>query len=166
MADKYSTITVELLNELFEYSFGNLYWKIKKGSRGLIGSQAGTKNANGYLVVTINNKKYLVHRLIYFIHNKSMPKIIDHIDNNKTNNFIENLREATESQNRYNSLVGKRNVSGVKGVSWHNTHKKWRANICVNRKQIQLGSFEKKEDAISAIKDARKIYHKEFANNG
>jgi len=63
--------------------------------------------------------------LIFLYHHGYLPKFVDHIDGNKKNNRIENLREATKSQNAMNQKVSTRNTSGIKGVMWHKRDKKW-----------------------------------------
>ena len=114
-------------------------------------------NTNGYYKVSLKDnenksKTKRVHRLIgeAFIPNPNNKPVIDHIDNNKLNNDIANLRWASIKENTYNSKLSTRNTSGVKGISWHSRDKCWRARIRVNDNEIHLGSFINKEDAIKA----------------
>lgn len=149
--------TKEILDQIFEYKDGDLYWKPVK---------AGTVDGSGYLQVGIKGKYYKNHRLIFLMHHGYLPDLIDHADGNRQNNRIENLREATRSQNNYNKKIGKSNTSGVKGVSWRPDSKKWRARIYVEKNPIVLGMFDTIEEAKAAIEEARKICHKDFAKNG
>ena len=150
-------LTQEQLHELFEYRDGDLYWKPSK---------AGTVDGSGYLQTGIQGRYFKNHRLIFLMHHGYLPSLIDHIDGNKLNNKIENLRPATRSQNSFNSMKSKINKSGVKGVSWRENLKKYRARIYANKKTYELGHFEKLEDAERAVMEARLKYHGEFAKNG
>jgi hypothetical protein len=113
-----------------------------------------TSNALGYLQVVLSenktpqNKK--LHQLVAtaFLVNPDNKKCVDHIDNNRQNNNLLNLRFATHSQNQQNRSLSKNNTSGFKGVSWNKKIMKWTAVIEVNYKTIRLGAFINKEDAI------------------
>lgn len=157
-------ITQKLLNELFVYENGKLFWKqlVKNNTRSKIGDEAGYISSTGYLRLSINRKMYKVHRLIYLMKHGVMPEFIDHIDGNRLNNNIENLREATKSQNQHNKNLQSNNTSGIKGVSLHKASGKWRAVI--NEKH--LGLFDSKNEAIVKIQHERKKLHGNFANNG
>jgi len=128
----------------------NPYWKVIK-----------QYNMNGYKRVNIGNKNYYAHRVIYYIHNQDWniddtkrDNSIDHIDGNRQNNSIENLRVVTNSQNGWNTYH-----RYVKGYYWHKPSKKFVADIYVNNKVIHLGRFDLAEDAHNAYLDAKKIYH-------
>jgi hypothetical protein len=150
-------LTAEQLHEIFEYRDGDLYWKPSK---------AGAIAGGGYYQTGIQGKYFKNHRLIFLMHHGYLPDLIDHIDGNRLNNKIENLRPATRSQNLFNSMKSKSNKSGVKGVSWRESMKKYRARLYANKKTYELGHFEKLEDAEKAIIEARKKHHGEFANKG
>lgn len=160
-------ITQNKLVELLEYKNGQLFWKVlsnKNGQRG-IGARAGTKHNNGYWSITIDKKPYLEHRLVFFLFNGFMPKAIDHINGDKQDNRIENLRQCTFSENGYNTGISKRNKSGIKGVGFHNKANKWRARILHNYKEIHLGLYKTKEEAENAVKIARKSICGEFSKH-
>ena len=108
-------------------------------------------NALGYLQVSINGNAKRLHQLVAtaFLVNPDNKKCVDHIDNNRQNNNLINLRFATHSQNQQNRSISKNNTSGFKGVSWNKKMMRWTAVIEVNYKQIRLGSFINKEDAIN-----------------
>jgi len=105
----------------------------------------------------------LVHRLIYLWHTGKMPVFIDHKDQNKTNNKIENLRPATKSQNNCNTKLRKDNTSGFCGVYWHKVANAWSAEISVKRKKRRIGFYETKEDAAMAYNLAATQLHGEYA---
>jgi hypothetical protein len=108
---------------------------------------------NGYLVVNlVNEKNYKavkIHRLvaIAFIDNPLNEKQVDHIDNNKTNNCVTNLRWCTNAENQRNVGLSKNNKSGIKGISWDKVNKKWMVEIRYNYKGIHIGRFLDLEDA-------------------
>lgn len=158
-------ITQAKLFELFDYSDGNLIWKTNKTRGVKAGDVAGSINGMGYVSIGIQGKKYLAHRLIFLYHFGKVPKFIDHIDRNPKNNKIENLREATASQNQANVSCNSRNTSGVMGVSWEKRKNKWRVQIRVNGKCHHLGHFSEIEEARNAYYSAKKQYFGEFSPN-
>ncbi len=93
-----------------------------------------------------------LHKLVAntFLDNPNDKDCIDHIDNDKLNNNITNLRYATKSENQYNRKINKNNTSGFKGVSYHSKTQKWDANIKIDGITVHLGRFTNKEDAIEA----------------
>jgi hypothetical protein len=107
---------------------------------------------DGYKLVNINDKNHSVHRLVAkaFLPNPHNKPIVDHIDNDKTNNIVTNLRWCNYKENAYNTSIPKNNKSGYKGVLWDNKYNKWIAQIGHNHKTYRLGSFTNKEDAIKA----------------
>ena len=155
-------ITVELLNELFDYRDGKLYWK--KSSKGrTVGREAGSVNSAGYRIVMINYKHYLAHRIIYFMFNNKFTQYVDHIDCDKLNNRIENLREATVNQNHQNTKLDGRNKTGVKNVSKRGN--KYRVGFTHHRKSIHCGYYDTLEEAEKAAKINRIKLHQEFARH-
>jgi len=157
-------ITQEELKELFNYKDGCFYWK-NTGKGRKKSKSAGYNSVRGYNRLGIHGISYMTHRLIFLYHHGYLPKYIDHIDNNPSNNRIENLRECTVSQNGCNSRNASNNTSGVKGVYWHKIHKKWLARIQVNGKRMIVGYFNAIEDAKASIDAARIKHHKEFARH-
>ena len=125
-------------------------------------------NPNGYNIVDVrmNYKKdlKLVHRLIAiaFIPNPNNLPIIDHIDGNRVNNNIENLRWASYSQNAMNTKIRVNNTSGTKGISYHKRDKVWAAFISYNNQKLHLGNFKTKEEAIEARTNKANELFKEF----
>ncbi len=90
---------------------------------------------------------------------KEQPKEIDHIDGNGLNNKWSNLRSVSHSINAKNQKKHKNNTSGNSGVTFRKDSNKWRARIMVNDKSISLGTFLKKEDALSARIEAENKYY-------
>lgn len=158
MADT-NHITKEYLHELFEYRDGELYRKKS-------GKKVGIVNKRGYKIIIIKYKEYHAHKLIFIMHKGYSPKEIDHIDGNKINNCIENLREVTHSQNMHNRKINSNNTSGIKGVYFDKRTSKWRCQVALNNKVHYVGSFLNIEDAKIAVQTYRKKLHKEYANHG
>jgi hypothetical protein len=104
-------------------------------------------------------KRILLHR---FIVNCPHGNCVDHINCNTLDNRRSNLRICTQAENRFNSRKSKSNTSGYKGVSWCKDTKKWRSQIKLNGKQINLGHFNNPEKAYEAYVSASKKYHGEF----
>ena len=94
-----------------------------------------------------------------------MPKLIDHIDNDPSNNKIENLREATRHQNGTNAKTWSNNISGAKNVSWHKQCKKWRVRVSINKKMETIGLFDDFDLAELVAVEARNKFHGNFARH-
>lgn len=159
-------ITAERLREVLNYNpeTGVFIWKVCLAGRRKAGTIAGCKRIDNRIVIRIDGQLIMAHRLAWLYMTGQYPKNqIDHIDTDPTNNAFSNLREATESENRWNTKRRANNTSGQKGVSWCAERKKWVARICVYRKIISLGRFSKKQDAVMAYASAAKKYHGEFA---
>ena len=130
-----------------------------------------TVDTHGYVVIILykNNKgsKKYIHRLIgeSFIDNVDNKPVIDHIDRNKENNTVENLRWATVSENIVNKGISKKNTSTCVGVSYVKRLKKWSATIGYNKSSIFLGNFESFNEAVKIRKENEIKYHKEFKPN-
>ena len=130
-----------------------------------IGSVAGCIRDNRYRQINVNGRLYRAHRLAWFyMHRQWPPHDIDHINGNRDDNRIVNLRLATRSENLRNSGMRKDNTSGLKGVSWHAGAKKWVAQIKVEKteKSRYLGLFKTKEGAHAAYRAASAQYHGDF----
>lgn len=153
----------KLLHNLFQYKEGKLYWKIANSNRIKIGGVAGYTTKHGYRKVHVIDKQLYEHRIIFFMHYGYLPKYIDHIDCNKLNNCIENLREATHSQNMMNQKIRSNNNTGIKNVCYDNTRNKWKVSINVKNKTINIGRFNNLELAELVAIEAKDLYHKEFA---
>ena len=90
---------------------------------------------------------------------------VDHIDSNKLNNTISYLRWCSNQENSFNRQLSSKNTStGIKGVVWIESIKKWRAKIGFNKRTIYFGSFTNIEDAIIARKEMAKELFDEFLN--
>jgi hypothetical protein len=157
-------LTKKYLKTLFAYQDGKLFWKVDR-CRARVGSEAGRTKSNGYCEVRVDGKLHGTHRLIFLMHKGYLPRFVDHIDGNPSNNKIENLREASHAENMRNSKKPVNNTSGFKGVTWHKGSKKWVAQCWFNNKKHYVGMFDNLLDAAIAVRDFRIKNHKDFARN-
>lgn len=146
----------------FDYQDGQLIRKI--GRINEVGSIAGcVHKGTGYIHIKIKAQTFKAHRLIFLYHYGYFPEFVDHIDGNKQNNRIENLREASKQENCQNQKVRWTNSSGVKGVSWHKVNKKWKVALCKNYRSYYFGTYEDKELAELVSMEATDLLHKNFS---
>lgn len=159
-------LTQQYLKEILEYRDGELYWNAsRKGGTATAGSLAGCQKSGGYWHTRIGKQRYSNHRLVFLMHHGYLPKFVDHIDGNRSNNRIENLRSASRQQNNCNAQIRSDNTSGIKGVSWHKKTGKWTVRVQTNKTRKWLGLFDDLELAQLVAIEARDKYHKEFARN-
>lgn len=160
-------LTQQFLHELFEYRDGLLFWKVNRRGNKVKGKQASRlKKSNGYHQVTINKKKHYAHRIIFFMAYGCLPEQVDHIDGDRSNNVLSNLREANNAQNNRNTGLRSTNTTGFKGVSYNKFNRNFNAKITVNYKSIHLGCFQTAEAAHEAYKQAAMRLHGDFARIG
>lgn len=164
---RHETLTQEYLKSILDYDLdtGIFTWKINKAKRTKIGDIAGWLD-NGYREIEINDKKYKAHRLAWlYVYGEMPKKLIDHIDNNRSNNKISNLREATYQTNNENYRTPKTNKSGIKNVSWYKSLNKWVVGISIKKTKKTIGYFDDLELAELVAVEARNKYRGEFANH-
>lgn len=124
------------------------------------GTKAGSVSAQGYRIITINKKTYYQHRLAWLFTYSELPsKSIDHINGDRLDNRIVNLRDVSASENSRNSFLYNNNSSGQAGVSFHKSSQLWRAFIRNDGNVVSLGYFKNKDQAIVARKAAEKKYN-------
>jgi hypothetical protein len=121
--------------------------------------------SHGYLIARLEGRQRYLHRMVWMFHHGSIPPYIDHIDGDKGNNKIENLRAANQSQNGFNSGARKNNTSGAKGVTCIGAHRRrpWAARISVRGKCVHLGCFASVAEAAEAYLSAAKQHAGDFA---
>jgi hypothetical protein len=123
------------------------------------GKPAFTSLSNGYLQGTIYGVRRSAHRVVWAIYYGRWPeKHIDHINGNKADNRISNLREVTNQQNQQNAPLRKDSTSGVTGVTRARREQRWVAEIYADGRKVCLGYFKKKSDAIKIRAEAEKKY--------
>jgi hypothetical protein len=149
-------LTQEKLKEMLSYCpiTGQFKWKKKIGKRITVGNIAGCSNQDGYIQISIEKKIYAGHRLAWFYTHGEWPKQqVDHIDGNRSNNAIANLRDVSSSDNRCNQA--RHRAGNLPGVSWHKLHCKWMARTrTTNGVRKHLGWFITQEEAEQAVLEA------------
>lgn len=167
-------LTADLVRSLVEYDpeTGRFTWKergvecFSDGYRTAEGNCANwnkiyagkpaftSDSGHGYRVGSLLGKKVYAHRIAWMICFGSEPKVIDHINGNRSDNRIVNLRSVSFVENARNACIGKNNKSGHVGVSWCNATSNWQATIWLDGEQKRLGTFDRLEDAILARANA------------
>lgn len=152
----------------YDKETGEFTWIGRSTGKRKAGSTVKSKDAAGYIAINIDGKGYRAHRIAWLLEKGQDPGRfeVDHINRDKIDNRIENLRLSTRGQNRANSAHNKSSKSGLKGVYWCKKQKKWRAQITANKKVIKLGAFADPFEAHLAYREAAAKYHGEFANFG
>ena len=119
-----------------------------------------SKNRN-FFYARSDKPRVMMHKVIL-----NAPKGIhvDHINGDTLDNRKENLRICSIAENQWNRGKSRNNTSGYKGVCWHKGNNKWIANITVNKKTINLGSFDSPELAYNAYCESAKKLHGDFYN--
>lgn len=131
------------------------------------GKNPGFLSKNGYTYIDVCKRRFLAHRLAWFLVHGVFPKRdIDHINGNRTDNRITNLRLASRSENLCNAKIRSDNTSGFKGVSFRKDTKKWSAKIKASGKPLNLGCFDSAEEAAEVVNFHRNNLHGAFANQG
>lgn len=160
-------ITQERLSELLSYEpdTGIFRWRVMRrsfGGRVKPGAIAGTPHPKGYTRIRLDQRNYYAHRLAWFYVHGSFPKEIDHINGDRTDNRIANLRSCTRTQNNANSKIRRNSASGFKGVSWNTQHQKWMAILTKHSKRFHLGFYDTPEDAHKAYCEAAREHFEDF----
>lgn len=152
---------IERLRELFDYdeSSGLLYWRAKTNRRTVVGSVAGCADGRGYVKVGVDGCKLQAHRVVWAYCTGAWPeREIDHIDGDRSNNRIANLRDVSASVNRQNQRSPqKRNKVGLLGVS--RKRNRFRSAIEIDGAHVALGSYATKEQAHAAYLEAKRKLH-------
>jgi len=158
--------SIDRVRELFTYEpeTGDFFWTDKCAKNVKPGGLAGYRDKCGYWGITIDSVIYKAHRVAWaYVHGEWPSLDIDHIDGQRGNNSIKNLRLATNHQNQANrkATFGK---SIYKGVCFHKEHKKWMAQLKKNGETEFIGYFTSEEDAAIAYNERAILMHGEFAS--
>ena len=152
---------IEPHNHFDYHSDGQLTWK--EGRPGVRkGSVAGCLS-NGYIAIGVNRKVYYAHRIIFEMVHGYVPSEIDHINGDRTDNRIENLRECSSSQNQMNRKTPTHNTSGHKNVRLDKRSGKWFAQV-KRRGKVTTRVAKSKEDAIDLAEELRQELHGDYAS--
>ncbi|KRG69245.1 hypothetical protein ABB29_12065 [Pseudoxanthomonas dokdonensis] len=143
---------------LYDPETGFFVWATNgRGRTKRVGERAGSAHSNGYIRIKILGQTYFAHRLAWLLSSGDWPaEEIDHINGNRDDNRIDNLREATVQQNRWNThgIPKRRKHSRFKGVTKEHRSNRWISQIFHDGKPIRLGSFDTEEQASEAYLSA------------
>lgn len=164
---------LEVLEELLSYDpkTGELRWQVSRGGV-LQGAIAGRVDHTNRRIIGIASKVYVAHRIAWKLHYKKEPvDLVDHINGDPGDNRIDNLREATHSQNRVNSKAHADSNLKAKGITWCKTHVRFVCSVTFEKrtftKGFGVGNYGSKEAAFEAAKkwvqNKRQELHGEFA---
>ena len=152
------------IEEIFKYihyqkDINKFIWIKNTGYVSKIGKIAGFKRNDGYRIIKFKGRRYYEHRLIYLWYNPcwnilNLKEEIDHIDRNRSNNKIENLRIVNSSIQSRNITMHSNNTSGYTNICWDKNNNKWLVRVC----QKYIGRYKNINDAISSMKKAQKEF--------
>jgi hypothetical protein len=132
------------VTDRFYYKDGKLFEKETDVSPAIV------DKSHGYKRILHDGKYWLEHRLIWRMFYGNFNYNLDHINGNKLDNRIENLRKCNQTQNTANSKIRSDNKSGYRGVVWHKATNKWQAQTMLKGKRIHIGLFNSKDEAALA----------------
>lgn len=154
-------LTQDRLKSVLDYNpeTGIFTWKVSNSPKGLKGRDAGS-GVNGYIRIGIDRDQYLAHRLAWFyVYGEWPTNQIDHINGDRLDNRIENLRDIERGDNQRNMKLSQRNKIGITGVYWSKTKDKWYVQISINGKRKHLGYCDNLFDACCIRKSAELRYN-------
>jgi hypothetical protein len=161
-----SMITQKLLQSMFDYHEDGYFIRKKNGKKVACSLTKGQR----YLRIFIDGKPRQLHRMVFLHQNGYLPEVTDHVDGDRLNNKIENLRAVTQQQNCLNSKHRLHSTSPYKNVYLQaakneNWKRNWVVSLMVNKKRKYIGSFEDVELADLVAQEARDKYHGRFARH-
>jgi hypothetical protein len=159
---KRTDLTGETLRNLLDYDpdTGIFHWRVSRGGVEP-GAAAGHINNRGYILIRVNGTDFKAHRLAWLhFHGMWPDHQIDHINGDRSDNRIANLRDVSQFTNMQNQTKPPKNsTSGFLGVSWHKRAKQWRARISVNGRVQHIGCFDCAKEAHAAYLAAKLRFH-------
>lgn len=160
-------ITQEILREKLKYDENTGVFVWAKKCRGVVvGGVAGYRDFRGYIWIRINKRLYSAHRLAWLYMTGEDPEMqIDHINHNKTDNRISNLRLVSNRENHLNLPLYKTNTSGYPGVSWNKRDKKFDVHIHDGKSRRMIGRCFDLFEAV-CLRKTHNIIHGYHRNHG
>lgn len=160
-----TALTHKRLKEVLSYNktTGLFKWKIAINPRAPKGAIAGRNSFTwGYRVINVDNVSYRAARLVWFyVHGKWPDGVVDHINGNRQDDRIRNLRDVSQRTNTQNLRKPMRNnTSGYLGVSWNKGKQKWKAEIRLNGRKTFLGYYATAEEASAVYLSTKRKHHK------
>ena len=161
MAEKALALRVEELRDALAYDpeTGLFHWKVSRSAWAKAGTVAGSLNNHGYTKIMFKRRMHAAHRLAWFyVYGEWPAHQIDHINGDRTDNRLINLRVADNKQNQENIGLRSNNTTGFRGVSFNKKSKMYEAHIRHNGKKICLGMFFSAKVAAEAARKARQDF--------
>lgn len=149
----------ELLDHFFvcDLTSGKVFWRVHNGTKCRAGNESGTLRKDGRVIVKLKGYQiYRYHVIWYFSHGFLPKNQIDHIDRDRSNDSINNLREVSNEQNSWNKGLNRNNTSGYKGV--YKQRNRFVAQITIKGKTHYLGSFETEEKAFEVRASVENVH--------
>ncbi len=166
-------LTQNKLKELASYNpETGIFTRLTSSGGNKVGTTIGCLDSLGYVKCSILGKQTHTHRLAFLYMTGSIPKEVDHIDGDRSNNRWNNLREVTRGQNQYNSKLHRDSTSNVKGLSYHKENGVWKACVIFEGTQYTKSLAASEDCEITKavltgwLMGVRELLHKEFTNHG
>ena len=141
--------------ELLWLPRGDAWWDVRYGNKPAFAADDG----RGYRTGTLSKRKLFAHRVIWaLVHGEWPAADVDHINGDRSDNRLANLRVVLHVVNTRNQRPRVNNTSGITGVTWDKAKKKWAAQISVYGRNKLIGRFDNIEDAAQARRAAQRKY--------
>lgn len=154
---------------IYEPTTGLFRWKVNN-RRAKVGNVAGKVNRaenQGYVLVSLDCRVFRAHRLAWFyVHGEWPTGHLDHINGDRADNHLANLRPASHSENLANQRRRSDNTTGFKGVTYRPDRRNYRAKISRGGRHFHLGAFDTAEEAAAAYMRAARDLYGAFASDG
>lgn len=155
MRAKHDNSVYEAAQKLLRYEpeTGLFYWLVQRGGIARVGDVAGAVTPTGYVIIRVNKKTVLAHRLAWYIVHNELPDEIDHINHNRQDNRLGNLRSADRKTNGRNLVMKSNNTSGVSNIVFDKRGGKWVLQAMVDGRMNHIGSSRVFDD-LAAVRDS------------
>lgn len=144
----------------YDSDSGRFIWRVARPGCS-VGASAGSVGSHGYVCIKLGRRSYRAHRLAWFlVHGEWPDGEIDHINGDKTDNRLCNLRVASRAENSQNRRMAHRDSAhGMLGATWNRQHRKWQSKIVANKVRHHLGYFATCAEAHAAYMAAKALLH-------